>query len=74
MAVLCGFATVTPMTSAVVARMPCLAEFREAHPLRREVHRIGHLQLVIVAEVLDARVDADPNEAESGLARELPLA
>jgi hypothetical protein len=68
MVFLCGFATVTPMTTAVAARKPGLAEFREVHPLRREVHRIGHLQLVIIAEVLHARVHADPNEAESGLA------
>jgi hypothetical protein len=45
------------------------------HPLRREaaqVHRVGHLQLVVIAEALDVCVHADPDEAEGGLAQELP--
>jgi hypothetical protein len=53
---------------------PGLAELREVHPLRREaaqVHRVGHLQLVVVAEALDVRVHADTDEAEGGLAEEL---
>jgi hypothetical protein len=53
---------------------PGLAELREVHPLRREaaqVHRVGHLQLVVVAEALDVRVHADADEAEGGLAEEL---
>jgi hypothetical protein len=74
MATLCGFATVTHDGGRDGTQLG-LAEFREVHPLRREaaqVHRVGHLQLVVVAEALDVRVHAGPDEAEGGLAQELP--
>ena len=53
---------------------PRLAEVRAVHALRgaaAQVHRVGHLQAVVVAEPLRVRRHADAEEADPAVAEEL---